>query len=123
MTPQVVVVDDEPQIVQVVCDLFADEGIAAESCPHGRQALPCIRGKQPQVVILDVQMPDVDGVTLFLQLRADPATRSVPVIFLTANAHVLKQRLPDYHALGAELLPKPFDLDVLVGVVEHVLAT
>ncbi len=122
MKPQVVVVDDEPEIVQVVCDVLEDEGIKATSCPHGRQALMCIRRKQPQALLLDIQMPDVDGITLFLQLRADPTTSSLPVIFVTANEHLLRTHLPDYRRLGAEVLPKPFDLDALVNAVERVLA-
>jgi CheY-like chemotaxis protein len=122
MKPQVVVVDDEPEIVQVVCDVLEDEGIQATSCPHGRQALTCIRRKQPRVLLLDIQMPDVDGITLFRELREDPATSTLPVIFVTANEHLLNTHLPDYCALGAEVLPKPFDLDVLVHVVGRVLA-
>ena len=122
MKPQVVVVDDEPHIVEVVCDVLTDEGIQATSCPHGRHALTCIRKKEPRVLLLDVQMPDVDGISLFLQLRADPATSTLPVIFITANAHMLDARLPDYRALGAEVLPKPFDLDALINVVERALA-
>ena len=122
MKPQVVVVDDEPEIVQVVCDVLEDEGIQASSCPHGRKALMCIRLKQPRVLLLDIQMPDVDGITLFQQLRADPATSSLPVIFVTANEHLLNTHLPDYRALGAQVLPKPFDLDALVNVVGRALA-
>ncbi len=117
------VVDDEPHIVEVVCDVLADEGIQATSCPHGRHAFRCIRTKAPQVLLLDVQMPDVDGITLFRQLRANAATSTLPVIFITANAQMLDAHLPDYRALGVEVLPKPFDLDALVDVVERALAT
>ena len=93
----------------------------AESCPHGRKAHACIRNKQPQVVILDIQMPGVDGIQLFHLLRADPSTQAIPVIFFTANVHVLRERLPDYQALGAELLPKPFHVDKLVDSVTPAL--
>ena len=121
-TPHVVVVDDEPAIVEMVCDALEDANVAADSCPHGTRAYACIRKKQPQVVILDIQMPGVDGIQLFHQLRADPSTRAIPVIFFTANAHKLRERLPDYQALGAELLPKPFHIDKLLDAVTHALA-
>jgi putative two-component system response regulator len=67
-------------------------------------------------------MPGLDGVEVFRQLRADPATRAIPVIFFTANAPKLQQRLPDYQTLGVELLPKPFDVDTLLGAVTRALA-
>ena len=120
--PTVVVVDDDRAIVEVVCEALQDEGFATTSCPHGRRAQACIRQQQPNVVILDVQMPDVDGIELFRQLRADPATSNTPVIFFTANAQKLKQRLPDYQAQRAALLPKPFEVEKLVEVVRQTLA-
>ncbi len=121
--PQVVVVDDEPAIVDLVCDALEDAELVAGSCPYGRKAHACIRNKQPQVVILDIQMPGVDGIQLFHLLRAAPNTQAIPVIFFTANAHVLRERLPDYQALGAELLPKPFHMDKLLDAVTQALVT
>ncbi len=118
----VVVVDDDRAIVEVVCDVLEDEGIPATGCPHGRGAHTCIRKKQPKVVILDVQMPDIDGIELFRQLRADPTTRTLLVIFFTANAQKLQERLPNYEAQGATLLPKPFEMDKLIDAVTQALA-
>ncbi len=122
--PIVVVVDDELAIVDVVCEVLTDAEVAtASGCPYGRRAYPCIRRKHPAVVILDVQMPDVDGIEVFRLLRADPDTRTIPVIFVTANVHKLVQQLPDYQALGAHLVPKPFDIGRLIDVVERALAS
>ena len=120
--PTVVVIDDEPAIVEVVCAALEDHGLGALGCLHGAQAHACIRATQPQVVLLDIQMPEVDGVLVFRLLRADPATLAIPVIFLTANAPMLVQRVPDYAQLNAQLLPKPFDMDTLIGVVARVLS-
>jgi CheY-like chemotaxis protein len=113
----VIVIDDEPPIVDVVCQVLEDAGVQASSCPYGSQAAACIQSKHPRLVIIDVQMPGVDGIQLFEQLRADPTTASLPVIFLTANSHILQQRLPDYAARGAVLVPKPFKIAQLVAVV------
>jgi len=119
MPPDVILVDDDPEIVQVICDLLQDEDIDTGSCPHGHQAYACIRGKQPRLVILDVQMPGVDGIEIFQMLRADPATARISVIFVTANARHVQEWLPNYKSLGATLLPKPFDIGTLVTLVHQ----
>ncbi len=117
----VVVVDDEPPIVAVVCDVLEDEGFHTVPCNHGREAFPCIQREAPQLVILDIQMPGVDGIQVFQQMRADPATVDIPVILFTANAHVLERRLPKFRGMGASLLPKPFDVEKLISLVEEVI--
>ena len=122
MKPTVVVVDDEPAIVEVVCDVLDDEDVVAVPCAHGQAAEACIREVHPQLVILDVQMPGVDGIEVFRRMRADPATSNIPVIFFTANADKLKQRLPNFRAMGAKLLPKPFNVVKLLDLVHSCLA-
>jgi DNA-binding response OmpR family regulator len=117
----VLVVDDEPPIVDVVCDVLSDEGIPAEVCPIGRQAFGCILQYQPSLVILDVQMPEVDGIEIFEMMRARHETASIPVIFFTANAHIVHKRIPDFEKRGAELLPKPFNIDAFVAAVYRAL--
>ena len=119
---KVVVVDDEPAIVDLVCDALSDVDVEAEGCECGPRVVSCIRSKQPELVVLDVQMPGIDGIEIFQRLRADPATSTVPVIFFTANAHKLRQRLPDFQQMNADLLPKPFDLGKLLDLVEQKLA-
>ncbi len=106
----VIVVDDEPAIVAVVQEALEDVHIAAEGCTLGWTAHACIRAKHPKVVILDVAMPGVNGIELFHLLRADPETRDIPVIFSTAYPTRLRTELPNLETMGAELLPKPFDI-------------
>jgi CheY-like chemotaxis protein len=115
----VVVVDDEPAIVEVVCDALGDADLTTVGCTHGREAHACIRKARPEVVILDVQMPGIDGIEVFRHMRADPSTSNIPVIFFTANVDKLKQRLPNYSSMGADLLPKPFDIDKLLDLVKR----
>jgi len=116
--PTAVVVDDERPIVDMVCDVLEDVGIDAVPCQHGKEAYVCIRRKQPRVVILDIQMPVVDGIQVFEQMRAEPATADIPVVFFTANAHILRQRLPNYTTMNAQFLPKPFNVEALITAVE-----
>lgn len=122
MKPLVIVVDDESAIVQVVSDVLMDAGVDAVACTHSVDANECIRDLKPSVVLLDVQMPLIDGIEVFQTMRADPATSNIPVIFFTANSDKLTQRLPDYEEQGAMLLPKPFNLVKLLSLVRNALA-
>ncbi len=114
---KVVVVDDEPEIVGVVCEVLEDEDIPAVPCEHGATVLCCIYQEQPSLVVLDVQMPGMDGIQIFQHMRAHPQTTTTPVIFLTANSHLVSRRIPNYKEMNAELLPKPFDLDSFIELV------
>jgi CheY-like chemotaxis protein len=62
---------------------------------------------QPQLIILDVHLSTLEGIAVFQQLRADPATRTIPVIFFTATEARVRQRLPDYEQQGASFVGKP----------------
>lgn len=121
--PLVVVVDDEPSIVEVVCTTLEESGISAQGCTRAPEAFWFIGRYHPKLVILDVQMPGIDGIQLFEQLRADPFLSQTAVIFLTANSHILARELPNYAERGALLVEKPFDLTKLLDAVHEALAT
>ena len=119
----VVVVDDELVLVDVVCELLADAGIAAQGCPPGQAAVQYILSEQPRLIILDLQMPQVDGVTIFQQLRAAQETRNIPVVFFTADTAALSKRVPDFREQQAQLLVKPFTEEDLLAAVERALGS
>ena len=78
----------------------------------GEEAVELARTEQPDVILLDVMMPRVDGPTTLRMLRDDPSTAEIPVVFLTAKA--LKQEVEGYLALGATgVILKPFDVMTL----------
>ena len=117
MSPTIVVVDDDQAILEMVCEMVTDAGMTAIPCSHGWDAVPCILREQPDLAILDMQMPVVDGVEVFQAIRADPLLAHLPVIFLTANADVLCERLPLYLSMGATVLPKPFKIMTLMAMI------
>jgi two-component system, LuxR family, sensor kinase FixL len=119
----VVVVDDEPMIVSVILDILRFMKIEASACPHGDQVLACIREKRPRVLLLDIQMPGMDGIEIFQRLRADPETATISVIFVTANASRLLTWFPQYQQMGASVLSKPFDFNQLIDLVHEGLKT
>ena len=118
----VLIIDDDVNIQEVVNDVLEDADIRAETCTLGWKAHLCIRQARPRAVILDVMMPGVDGIRLFYLLRADPSTRDIPVIFLTAAPQKVLQELPNYAEMGAVLVAKPFDIDALLESVVMALA-
>jgi CheY-like chemotaxis protein len=111
----VLVVDDDPIIVDVLRAALEDEGYAVLMAVNGG-ALPLAREAQPQVILLDIMMPGMDGVEVSKRLRADPATADIPIVAMsaTSNLTALASQMP-----VDDRLAKPFDLDGVVAVVER----
>jgi CheY-like chemotaxis protein len=106
---RILIIDDEERIQEVVqiclVKLAHWDAIAAGS---GREGLLKAETEHPDAILLDMSMPEMDGITTFEQLQANPATRAIPVILLTAKVQPLEQS--QYAQLGvAGLIAKPFD--------------
>jgi CheY-like chemotaxis protein len=107
---KVLVVDDEPEVRQVLQEFLASRGYDVSVAGGGLEALALVESVKPDLVLLDVAMPDIDGVETLRQIvEMQP---SLPVIMVTANADIgVTSKLL---ALGAvDYVPKPFDLDYL----------
>jgi CheY-like chemotaxis protein len=87
----------------------------------GATALELARRERPDLVLLDVMMPDVDGWTVARELAEDDRTREIPIVFLTARAEPADKRMGQQLG-GVGYLVKPFDPVAIGGVVEEVLA-
>lgn len=110
MSPKrILLVDDEDDIREVAAiSLQAVGGWRVLSASNGAQALATARAEQPDAILLDVMMPDIDGPTTFRHLQDDPRTRDIPVILLTAKAQASDRIC--FEQLGvAGVLSKPFD--------------
>ena len=113
----VLIVEDDQQIVGVLTDLLVDEGYRVIAGVDG-QGLAVALAEPPALVLLDVMMPGMDGVEVCRRLRADPRTRDVPIVFLTAvPPEVLAQQLGDLPYQG--VIRKPFRLDEVLDTVER----
>jgi CheY-like chemotaxis protein len=102
-------VEDEPDIREVA-QIALEElgGFTVDMCGSGREALEKAGRFGPDVIILDVMMPDLDGIETFRALRADIRLAGTPIIFMTAK--VLLHEIEKYRALGAAgVIPKPFN--------------
>jgi CheY-like chemotaxis protein len=118
---KVLVVDDDDDIREIT-------GVALElvggwqviDTDRGTTALGIAADEQPDLVLLDVMMPDLDGPTTFRRLQADPRTRHIPVILLTAKVQVGEGRLWEDLAV-AGVISKPFDPMALVEQIDRLL--
>ena len=119
-TPRILVADDDPVILRLLQVNFRLEGYEVETASHGEDALARAREFAPDLILLDVMMPGVDGWEVCRRLKADPATSAIPVIFLSARAQDEDRKRG--HTLGVtEYVTKPFDPGRLVQTVRRVL--
>jgi CheY-like chemotaxis protein len=117
---RVLVVDDEPDVL-LLCRLNLEQrGHEVLEAPNGQAAIELARQHAPDVVILDLMLPGIDGYQVLETLRADPKTADVRVLVLTAKS--LRADRERSHDLGAAaFLTKPFLPDDLVATVDRVL--
>lgn len=116
---EILYVDDEPDIREIVqMALGLSPTLSVSTADSGLRALQSMQDKRPDLVLLDVMMPNMDGPTTLQQMRSQPELQSIPVIFMTAKA--MPQEVARFRALGAAaVIAKPFD-PMLLG--EHVFA-
>ncbi|MFC4308760.1 response regulator [Steroidobacter flavus] len=116
---EILYVDDEPDIREIVqMALGLVPTLSVNTADSGTRALQSMQASKPDLVLLDVMMPNMDGPTTLQQMRSQPELQSIPVIFMTAKA--MPQEVARFRALGAAaVIAKPFDPMLLA---EHVLS-
>jgi DNA-binding response OmpR family regulator len=115
-----VVVEDDPDIVELIEHYLEAEGFEVEAVADGRAALESLRAASPDVVILDLQLPGMDGITLCGELRRDKRTRAVPVIMLTARGDEA-DRVVGLEVGADDYVVKPFSPKELVARVRALM--
>ena len=120
MTKKVLVVDDNMAITLALNIRLRAAGYEVSSAADGVSALKAVQENRPDVILLDVRMPGMDGFEVKRRLRAVPELRDIPVIFLSAHAQEATRQ--DAFAAGAKyFLPKPYDAAQLIAVIEAVV--
>ena len=121
MAYKILVVDDEPTIVRLMEFILARQGHEMIVAVNGEEALEKIKTQQPDLVLLDIMMPRIDGYEVAQLLRADPKTASLPIIMLSAKAQ--DEDIRKGVEIGVdEYITKPFTPDHLVQIVAKYLA-
>jgi DNA-binding response OmpR family regulator len=115
------VVDDEPEINKLVARIFEKRGYRVNTATDGAEALASVAKDRPDLIMLDLNLPRIDGWEVCRRLKGDPATRAIPIIMLTA-AHANVDDAEIGLGLGAdEYVAKPFVRAVLLHNVERLL--
>ena len=121
MKGTVLIVDDEENMVHLLRVIFESAGYKVLSALSGREALEVLSGRTPDVVLLDIMMPEMDGWEVFRRMREDPSLPDVPVVVITAKKDEIDRQM------GTELLrvdgyvTKPFVRKELVRTVERII--
>jgi CheY-like chemotaxis protein len=114
---RLLIVDDDPAIRDALRDLFERAGLAVSTACNGREALGVVKAQRPDLILMDYQMPEMDGVEACEALKGDPETRRIPVLLATRSQVDLAALT---YADG--FLVKPYRQDVLFSLVRKLLA-
>ncbi len=118
---RVMIVEDEPHIVESLSFLLTREGFDVRAMDDGAAALRALEAEPPDVLVLDVMLPGLDGFELLRRLRAAPALKSLPVLMLTAKGQRRDREIAE--AAGADrFMTKPFSNAELVAAVKALAA-
>jgi len=116
---RVLVVDDDASIQGFLAEALADEGYNVRTAGNGREALAVLEAWRPDLILLDMMMPEVDGWGFRVQQRTMPGLADVPVIVLSATRDLVEKA----RALEpAQIFAKPFDLDALLSTIDRMTA-
>lgn len=114
------IVEDEPDILVLLAEHFAEEGYTTLTATTGTEAIVQAKAKRPDLILLDVMMPGMNGFDVCNILRDMPETRTIPVIFLTAVAE-MPRKIMGLRLGATDYVTKPFDLRELTARVEVAL--
>jgi DNA-binding response OmpR family regulator len=120
MSTQVLVVEDDPDISELVARYLDKAGYTTTRVASGRAALDAVRSKPPDLIVLDIMLPQIDGLEVCRLLRADEKTAAVPIIMLTARADE-SERIVGLEMGADDYLAKPFSPNELVARVRALL--
>ncbi len=115
----ILIVDDAPLNLQTLMQVLTLHNYRVRTANSGLQALESARQEMPSLILLDVMMPEMDGYATCAQLKADPTTRDIPIIFLSA-ANTVQNKVAAFKAGGVDYIAKPFQPEeVLARIATH----
>lgn len=118
---KILVVDDEVNITQILEFSIGAEGYEVIAAQNGEEAIDKARREQPDLIILDIMMPIIDGYEACRILKANPLTKHIPVVLLTAKGRDIDKRL-GYEVGATDYIVKPFSPNKLIDRIHQLLS-
>lgn len=118
--PTILIVDDEPQNLRSLDLLLKQEGYQVRKAICGEMALATVVAEPPDLILLDIYLPDITGYDVCTRLKADPYIRDIPVIFLSALNHA-SDKVQAFNVGGADYITKPFEANEMLIRIRHQL--
>ncbi|TVQ62814.1 MAG: PAS domain S-box protein [Spirulina sp. DLM2.Bin59] len=120
-TGDILVTDDTPANLRLLTEVLVKHGYHVRAARSGKAALMAVQAKHPDLILLDIMMPEMDGFTVCEQLKADPHTRHIPVIFISALDNAT-DKARAFDVGGIDYIPKPFHREEVLLRVSHHLS-
>ena len=114
----ILIVDDTPNNLRLLSTMLTDKGYKVRKAINGERALKAVRGMTPDLVLLDIMMPDMNGYDVCRRLKNSPDTRNIPVIFISALDDEMDKVLA-FDVGGVDYIPKPFQIQEVLARVEN----
>ena len=121
MAKKILVVDDEPDIVEMITIRLKANGYDVVSARNGKEGFKKAKEEHPDLVILDILMPEVDGVTMSANMKKDPELKDIPVVFLTCIVDKSEIKNKSHSIAGDIFMAKPFDARELMVTIDKLL--
>ena len=115
-------IEDEAEMIDLIRLILTRRGFDVRGANGGKEGLEIIRRDHPDLVLLDLMMPDMDGWEVYQQMKADDSTKDIPVIVVTAKAQSIDKVLGLHIAKVDDYIAKPFSPQELLNSVDNVLA-
>ena len=116
----ILIVDDTPENLQVLSATLLDRGYKVRGVINGKMAIRAARASSPELILLDIKMSEMDGYEVCRQLKTDPKTSEIPVIFISALDEVL-DKVTAFQVGGVDFITKPFHVAEVLARIEHQL--
>ncbi|HZW05014.1 MAG TPA: response regulator [Anaerolineaceae bacterium] len=120
---KIIYIEDDPEMIDLVHMILNRRGFEVKGAHGGRQGVDMVLQEHPDLVLLDLMMPDLDGWDVYHQLKADEKTQQIPVIVITAKAQAIDRVLGLHIAKVDDYISKPFRPQELLESIDRVLRT
>lgn len=116
----ILIVDDIAENIKVLANILEDKNYKVRKALNGKIALRSLRSNPPDLILLDIKMPEMDGYEVCQQIKADPETQDIPIIFISALNEVF-DKVKAFQLGGSDYITKPFQIEEVIARIENQL--